>query len=102
MSFTDASGNGASTTIVGEANPGPIYKYDDNNQWVVSHTAVPPTGMLISTNCTYNGVEIASSSNGELTSITGSDGYTYLRGEYQERTTSGFSYADHYAIARQV
>ena len=102
VSFTDASGNGASTTIAGKAKPGPIYKYDDNNQWMVSHTAVPPTGMLTTTNCTYNGVDVASSNNGELTSITGSDGYTYLRGEYQERTTSGFSYADHYAIARQV
>lgn len=94
--------NGASTTIAGKANPGPIYKYDADNHWALSYTAAPPTGYLTGSNCKYNGVGVADNFDLSLTSVTGSDGYTYLRGEYQERVTSGFSYIDYYAIARQV
>lgn len=38
---------------------------------------------------------------GDGTSVVGSDGYTYLRGEYQEQEVSGSTINSHYSIARQ-
>ena len=94
--------NGASTTIAGEAKPGPTYLYDNEHVWTVSRTNLPGGMEFNSVFCIWGGQSIANTMDLDATSVVGSDGYTYLRGEYQERTTSGFSYADHYAIARQV
>lgn len=101
VSFIDASGNGASTTIAGEAKPGPTYLYDNEHIWTVSRTNFPGGMEFNSVFCIWGGQSIANTMDLDATSVVGSDGYTYLRGEYQEQEVSGSTINSHYSIARQ-
>lgn len=97
----DASGNGASTTITGEAKPGPVYKYDGEHVWTISRTNLPGGMEFNTVTCIYGGQSVGSTMDIDATSLVGTDNHTYLRGEYQDQEVQGFTINSHYSVARQ-
>ena len=101
---TVSFGGGSATatfTVAGEAKPGPTYLYDNEHVWTVSRTNLPGGMEFNSVFCIWGGQSIANTMDLDATSVVGSDGYTYLRGEYQEQEVSGSTINSHYSIARQ-
>lgn len=94
--------NGASTTIAGEAKPGPTYLYDNEHIWTVSRTNLPGGMEFNSVFCIWGGQSIANTMDLDATSVVGSDGHTYLRGELKETNDQSYTRTHKYAIARQV
>ena len=94
--------NGASTTIAGEAKPEPVYIYNDNSQWVCTVTTLLPGSVNVVCHCAYEGNSVATFTDASLTTITGNDGYVYLRGELKSEADVAGSNIKRYSIARQI